>query len=188
MVAGIVQIIAGRFKVGQWFRAISPAVIYGMLSGIGVLIFASQVHVMVDDKPGANGLTNLVTIPQAIMKGLDFSAGSPHHLAAGVGLVTLLVLLGWNAIKDKFPSWLALMPAPLLAVIAGVAVAQAMGLNIQYVEVPASFNDMIQFPTTAGLQKLLDPSILGSSVALGIIASTEALLAPPDNARRVRRI
>ena len=27
MVAGIVQIIAGRFKVGQWFRAISPAVI-----------------------------------------------------------------------------------------------------------------------------------------------------------------
>lgn len=176
MVAGIVQIIAGRFKVGQWFRAISPAVIYGMLSGIGVLIFASQVHVMVDTKPGANGLTNLVTIPQAIMKGLDFSAGSPHHLAAGVGLVTLLVLLGWNAIKDKFPSWLALMPAPLLAVIAGVAVAQAMGLNIQYVEVPASFNDMIQFPTTAGLQKLLDPSILGSSVALGIIASTEALL------------
>ena len=66
MVAGIVQIIAGRFKVGQWFRAISPAVIYGMLSGIGVLIFASQVHVMVDDKPGANGLTNLVTIPRRL--------------------------------------------------------------------------------------------------------------------------
>ena len=35
---------------------------------------------------------------------------------------------------------------------------------------------MIQFPTTVGLQKLLDPSILGSSVALGVIASTEALL------------
>ncbi len=49
--------------------AVSPAVIKGMLAGIGVLIFASQFHVMVDDKPKGSGIRNLVTIPQAIGKG-----------------------------------------------------------------------------------------------------------------------
>ena len=41
-----------------------------MLAGIGVLIFASQFHVMVDDKPKENGIRNLISIPQAIAKGL----------------------------------------------------------------------------------------------------------------------
>jgi len=70
LVGGIIQIAAGVLKLGQWFRAVSPAVIKGMLAGIGVLIFASQFHVMVDDKPKGSGLQNLITIPQAVMKGL----------------------------------------------------------------------------------------------------------------------
>ncbi|MEM8946808.1 MAG: SulP family inorganic anion transporter [Planctomycetota bacterium] len=70
LLAGILQLLAGIFKLGQWFRAVSPAVIKGMLAGIGVLIFASQFHVMIDDKPKGNGITNLVTIPQAIVKAI----------------------------------------------------------------------------------------------------------------------
>ncbi len=74
--AGLLQILAGFFKLGQWFRAVSPAVIHGMLAGIGVLIFASQFHVMVDDKPKENGIRNLITIPQAIAKGLPLPEAS----------------------------------------------------------------------------------------------------------------
>jgi MFS superfamily sulfate permease-like transporter len=70
LIAGVAQILAGVFKLGQWFRAVSPAVIKGMLAGIGVLILVSQFHVMVDDKPKQNGIQNLITIPQAIAKGL----------------------------------------------------------------------------------------------------------------------
>ena len=74
LLAGGIQITAGVFRLGQWFRAVSPAVISGMLAGIGVLIFASQFHVMVDDKPRGSGLENLATIPAAIAKGV----GVPH--------------------------------------------------------------------------------------------------------------
>ena len=42
LLAGATQLAAGAMRVGQWFRAVSPAVIHGMLAGIGVLIFASQ--------------------------------------------------------------------------------------------------------------------------------------------------
>ena len=41
--AGLLQLAAGTFKLGQWFRAVSPAVIYGMLAGIGVLILGVAV-------------------------------------------------------------------------------------------------------------------------------------------------
>lgn len=70
LMAGAIQLVAGIFKLGQWFRAVSPAVIKGMLAGIGVLIFASQFHVMVDDKPQGSGLTNLLTIPSAVGKAM----------------------------------------------------------------------------------------------------------------------
>jgi MFS superfamily sulfate permease-like transporter len=72
LLAGVIQIVAGALRLGPWFRAVSPAVINGMLAGIGVLIFASQFHVMVDDKPRGSGLENLATIPQAVYKGVGF--------------------------------------------------------------------------------------------------------------------
>lgn len=70
LLAGALQLTAGALRLGQWFRAVSPAVIKGMLAGIGVLIFASQFHVMVDDRPRGSGIENLATIPQAIGKAL----------------------------------------------------------------------------------------------------------------------
>jgi MFS superfamily sulfate permease-like transporter len=74
LIAGALQIAAGALRLGQWFRAVSPAVIKGMLAGIGVLIFASQFHVMVDDRPKESGIENLLSIPEAIAKGVQI----PH--------------------------------------------------------------------------------------------------------------
>lgn len=76
LAAGLMQVIAGLFKLGQWFRAVSPAVIKGMLAGIGLLILVSQFHVMIDDKPKESGIQNLITIPQAIVKGIGFPEAS----------------------------------------------------------------------------------------------------------------
>ncbi|MEX0716355.1 MAG: SulP family inorganic anion transporter [Planctomycetaceae bacterium] len=68
LIAGAAQVLAGAVGLGQWFRAVSPAVVKGMLAGIGVLIFGSQFHVMVDDKPRENGIANLVSIPESVAK------------------------------------------------------------------------------------------------------------------------
>ncbi|MBX7167459.1 MAG: SulP family inorganic anion transporter, partial [Pirellulales bacterium] len=73
-VAGALQVLAAALRLGQWFRAVSPAVIHGMLSGIGILIFASQFHVMVDDRPRESGWENLFTLPSALQKGLPLPA------------------------------------------------------------------------------------------------------------------
>src|SRR5512145_381861 len=71
LLAGLMQLAAGLLKLGQWFRAVSPAVIHGMLAGIGVLIFASQFHVMLDRKPIGSGVANFSGIPGALMEALS---------------------------------------------------------------------------------------------------------------------
>src|SRR5688572_6081516 len=96
IVAGLVQITAGLLKAGQVFRAISPSVIFGMLAGIGILIFGAQFHVMVDDQPRSDGLKNLLAIPQSIAKGIFPAEGSVHHLAAYVGVGTIVIVILWN--------------------------------------------------------------------------------------------
>lgn len=68
IVAGLVQLSAGIGKLGQWFRAVSPAVIKGMLAGIGFLILGGQFHVMLDEKPPGSGARNLQEIPAAIAR------------------------------------------------------------------------------------------------------------------------
>ena len=80
LLAGVIQLAAGLLRIGQWFRAVSPAVIRGMLSGIGVLIFACQFHLMVDDSPKEGGVANLVTIPQSIAKGIGIPEMSSSTL------------------------------------------------------------------------------------------------------------
>lgn len=72
LVAGALQFMAGLARLGQWFRAVSPAVIKGMLAGIGLLILAGQFHVMLDAKPPAAGARNLQSIPAAVWQALSF--------------------------------------------------------------------------------------------------------------------
>jgi MFS superfamily sulfate permease-like transporter len=73
LIAGIMQMLAAVLRLGEWFRAVSPAVVRGMLAGIGVLIFASQFHVMLDDVPTGNGLRDLISIPKTLSKALRWS-------------------------------------------------------------------------------------------------------------------
>jgi MFS superfamily sulfate permease-like transporter len=173
LAAGIMQMGAGLLKVGQWFRSIAPAVVYGMLAGIGVLIFAAQFHVMVDDAPRTNGIRNLLAIPEAIYKGVMPSDDTVHHLAAIVGLVTIASLILWA----KFaPSKLKWVPGALVGVGLGTAVAHLLGLEIKYVNIPDNLIGTLATPSLATFTKLADYKLLLEAAALAFVASAETLL------------
>lgn len=172
LIAGAVQMAAGVMKLGGWFRAVSPAVIHGMLAGIGVLIIASQFHVMVDDFPKGSGMTNLLSIPEAIWKGFVPFSGTSHNLAAFVGLMTILVMVGWS----YAPSWLKRVPAPLAAVVIATALAWGLQLPINYVSVPENLLSVVQWPTWEGLLRALEGPVLLAGVSIALIASAETLL------------
>lgn len=173
LAAGLIQLVAGSLKWGQYFRAVAPPVIYAMLAGIGVLIFAAQFHVMVDDSPKGSGIQNLLSIPQAIYKGMVPADETTHHLAAIVGLVTIGSILLWSKFR---PSKLAAVPPALVAVVLATGVAFAFAYPIKYIAVPTNLLDATIWPTAATLGRLLDPSILGAALAMALIASAETLL------------
>jgi len=174
LAAGVLQMLAGVFRLGRWFRAVSPAVIQGMLSGIGVLIFANQFHVMVDDDPAGNGLENLISIPMAIYKGVNPAVGDrAHHIASGIGLLTIVSLIAWNQFK---PKQLRMVPGPLVAVVLATAVAAVFAAPVLYVEVPANLLNSLNIPNPEDFGRLTEGKILGEAFAFAVIASAETLL------------
>jgi len=174
MIGGALQLAAGLLKLGQWFRAVSPAVIHGMLAGIGVLIFVSQFHIMVDDRPRGTGLDNLLMIPDALWKGVVPSEHAGHDDAARIGLLTIGLLVLW---KPLAPRRLKVIPAPLVAVTIVTAVTVFLHLPIKQVAVPDRLLDAVQLPAWDGLDRLAEwRALLVAGAALAFIASAETLL------------
>ena len=175
-IGGAIQFAAGLLGLGRWFRAVSPAVIHGMLAGIGILILASQFHVMLDDGPQGDGLSNLLSIPAAII-GIfttDGPAGDgTHQLAALIGVVTILALVMWAKFR---PSSLRVVPAPLLAVIIGSGFAFFMGFDVRMVSVPDNLLDSATWLSPASFRLVTEPGFVIEAIGIAVIASAETLL------------
>ncbi|MFH8737321.1 SulP family inorganic anion transporter [Streptomyces sp. NPDC017964] len=135
--AGLLQIGLGVLRLGRWFRAVSVAVVHGMLAGIGLVLVAGQVYAKGDatsvPASGVGTVLGLAALP---------GASDPVALAVGVGTVLVLVL---------WPRWrraARLLPAPLAAIRPAAVVTGAFGLPVRRVEVRGLF-DAVQLPSPA---------------------------------------
>ena len=176
MMSGVIQIAAGALRFGPVFRAVSPALIQGMLAGIGLLIFASQFHVMVDDTPpGAGqefgGVVNLWSLPLADLEGRDAwrrtsapqssdCSRSPPFSRGAAGR------------RD----WLSFLPAPLVGVGLATAVAAYFALDIKYVPAPDDLLAAVNLPTTHTLGRIGEGAIWAAALSLAFVSSAESLL------------
>ncbi len=172
LLAGALQLLAGRLKLGCWFRVTAPAVVYGMLAGIGILIVLSQLHVMMDAQPEASGLDNLGAFPAALWAVLPFSGGN-GMAAASLGLLTIACMWTWDRLR---PQRLRLLPGALLGVAAATLVGLWLGLDVRRVEVPDNLADAISWLQPADLLAFADPGLLVAALAVAFIASAETLL------------
>jgi len=172
LLAGALQLLAGRLKLGCWFRVTAPAVVYGMLAGIGILIVLSQLHVMMDAQPEASGLDNLGAFPAALWAALPLSGGN-GMAAASLGLLTIACMWTWDRLR---PQRLRLLPGALLGVAAATLVGLWLGLDVRRVEVPDNLADAISWLQPADLLAFADPGLLVAALAVAFIASAETLL------------
>ena len=173
LLAGALQLVAGLFKIGRQFQAVSPAVIRGMLSGIGLLIVLGQFHVMLDvDIPGS-GVDNLLAIPETVWQAITQHDDLAHDEAALLGVATLLVVVLWDKLKRG--RW-TIVPGPLLGVVMAGALASVLRLPIRYVVIPEDFAALVHLPTTDVLTSVFDSSVLAAAAGLAFVASAETLL------------
>ena len=172
--AGAVQIVMGLFGLGRWFQAISPAVIQGMLAGIGVLIISGQVLVMLDFSPEGSGLANLAAIPGDLwMTVVPHDGGTNQHVAAlSLGLLALAVLIAWGYVPGKFK----MLPGPLVAIVAVVLLDVALDIPTTNVSIEGNLLDAVQLTTPAVVGEYSVRTIVTSGLAIALIASAETLL------------
>ncbi|MGU9857703.1 SulP family inorganic anion transporter [Pseudomonas sp. LF245] len=169
LLAGFLQLVAGRLRLGCWFRVTAPAVVYGMLAGIGVLIVLSQIHVMLDGVPKPSGLDNLAGFPAAVAQAIP----SVGWQAGLLGLSTMLVMYVWDQFR---PKTLRFVPGALLGVGLTTLVSLMLALQVKRVEVPENLADAIDWLRPSDLLNLADPQLLIAAFAVAFIASAETLL------------
>ncbi|RKH67452.1 SulP family inorganic anion transporter [Corallococcus aberystwythensis] len=161
--AGLVQVALGVLKVARSALAISPAVIHGMLAGIGILIVLGQVHIVLGGSPQSNAWNNIRELPGQI--------ADLHGPATLLGLLTLGVLIAWQFLPN---GKLKKVPGPLVAVVGGTVVAAVMNADVKRVQLAADALSAIQLPS------LPEGSMWGAFfvavLSLALVASAESLL------------
>jgi SulP family sulfate permease len=112
--AGLVVLLIAGLRLGRMMELMPHSVLVGFTAGIGVLILLSQLPAALGiEAKGAN-----------IIEKLAFTFGhleQAHYTELPVLGATLLAALAWK--KTRLARWI---PAPLVALIAGTAVGQAL--------------------------------------------------------------
>ena len=162
--AGVLQIGFGLSRLGRFAQAIPPAVVHGMLAGIGGTIVLSQLHVLLGGQPQSGALDSLRELPAQFV--------NAHGPAVVVGLVTVGLMLAW----PRLPGVLRSIPAALVAVVAATALASVLDPvlgSAARVELPSGLLAAISLPVLPdGQWAALAVGVL----TVALVASVESLL------------
>lgn len=92
LAAGLLQLAMGALRLGRWFRAISVAVVQGMLAGIGLVLIAGQLYAVAG--VGAPGPT------LEKFGGLARLLVEADWAGIALGAATVLVMAGWRKLPE----------------------------------------------------------------------------------------
>jgi len=181
MLAGLFQVIMGRYKMGSLSAFFPTPVVHGMLAAMGISIMAKQTHVMLGVTPEPGDLYSQIgQIPSSFLN-------STTEIAS-IGLISLAILFIWPYIKQ---SKLGKIPAPLMVLLVGMALAQFYGIQHEHihfgqaqlhehlitppflVEVPADFTQYFYLPD---FSKILTFEFWVATITICMVASLESLL------------
>ncbi|MFE8938475.1 SulP family inorganic anion transporter [Streptomyces sp. NPDC007872] len=167
LIAGLLQLAMGFFRIGRWFRAISVSVVEGMLCGIGLVIIAGQIYAAAGLKAPETGVGKITGLPRAFADAFG-STEALASLAIGAGTIAVIVL--WRRLPERVQS----VPGALAAVVLATAAALGLGLPVATVEVEGLLG-VVQPPGAEAFGELASPAIWGTIIAFALIASAESL-------------
>ncbi|MEU9590400.1 SulP family inorganic anion transporter [Streptomyces sp. NPDC048193] len=182
--AGLAQLGLGCLRVARTALAVSPAIVHGMLAGIGVTIAVAQLHIVLGGTPQSAVPDNLRALPAQL------ADAQPADLA--VSVLTLSLLLLWPRIPGRAGQLLGKVPAALIAVAGATAVAALAGLRLPKVDLPSwSSHALATLPDgpVLGLVAAVLTTTLVCSVQslLGAVAVDKLVAARPGLTGRVKR-
>ncbi|WP_405535995.1 SulP family inorganic anion transporter [Streptomyces sp. NBC_00075] len=163
VLAGLAQLGLGCLRVARTALAVSPAVVHGMLAGIGVTIAVAQLHIVLGGTPESAVLDNLRALP-AQLAGLDPDAVS-------MSVLTLTLLLLWPRLPGRAGSMLRKVPAALVAVTGATLTAALAGLSLPKVDLPSWRSHAL-----AGLPEGPVLGLVAAVLTVTLVCSVQSLL------------
>ncbi|MGW1930672.1 SulP family inorganic anion transporter [Streptomyces sp. NPDC001919] len=129
VLAGLAQLGLSVLRVARSALAVSPAIVHGMLGGIGVTIALAQLHIVLGSTPQSSAVDNFLGLPAQL--------AHIHPAALGISALTVVVLLCWPRLPGRAGKLLRKVPAALVAVAGATAVATLAGLAVPRVDLPS---------------------------------------------------
>lgn len=109
VLAGILQLLVGLFKLGKFVRLIPQPVMYGFLNGLAIIIFMAQVQQF-----------RLPSDPSSWM------SGTALYTMLGLTFLTVLIVLGFPKLTKK-------IPASLVAILVVFGLVTVWGIDTKKV-------------------------------------------------------
>jgi carbonic anhydrase len=120
--AGVVQLVLGFLKVARGTLVIAPAVVHGMLAGIGISIAVAQIHVALGGSPASSPIANVMALPRQL--------GVEQRRLSRLSDIAILIL--WKRLP--FPP--SVDPAPLVAVLVASLASVVFPMEVARVNLP----------------------------------------------------
>ncbi|WP_328434222.1 bifunctional SulP family inorganic anion transporter/carbonic anhydrase [Streptomyces sp. NBC_00425] len=163
VLAGLAQLGLGCLRVARTALAVSPAIVHGMLAGIGVTIAVAQLHVVLGGNPQSSVLDNLRSLPPQL--------AHLHPSAVVVSALTLALLLLWPRIPGRAGRLLNKVPAALVAVTGATTMAALAGLTLPKVDLPSWSSHAL-----AGLPEGPVLGLVAAVLTTTLVCSVQSLL------------
>jgi carbonic anhydrase len=164
--AGLLQLALGRLRVARSALAVSPAIVHGMIAGIGITIALAQLHIVLGGDPERSAVANVAALPRQL--------SHPHPAALILSTVTVTVLLCWPRLRrlpGRAARWAARVPGPLAAVAFATVAASVAGLGTPRVELPSWRSHALPELPDAPV-----PGLLAGVLTLTLVAGVQTLL------------
>ncbi|WSB98680.1 SulP family inorganic anion transporter [Streptomyces scopuliridis] len=161
--AGFAQLGLAALRVARSALAVSPAIVHGMLAGIGVTIALAQLHIVLGGTPQSSAVDNV--------RGLPAQLANLHPGALSVSLLTIAVLLAWPRIPGRTGRIVRKIPGTLAAVAIATALAALAGVSLERVDLPSwSSHALPALPEGPVL------GLLAAVLTVTLVGSVESLL------------
>ncbi|WP_405790007.1 SulP family inorganic anion transporter [Streptomyces sp. NBC_00029] len=173
VLAGVCQLGLAALRTARSALMVSPAIVHGMLAGIGVTIALAQLHIVLGGTPQSNAVANVLGLPGQL--------ADLHPVALGVSALTLIVLLGWPRLPGRVGRALRKVPAALAAVATATAIAAVAGLSLPRVDLPSwrshALPELPEGPVLGLIAAVLTITLVGSVESLLSAVATDKLIA-----------
>lgn len=182
VLAGGIQLLLGFLRAGTVANYFPSNVITGMLTAIGLIIILKQIpHAFGYDADAEGDFAFIQTDGENTFSSLISMLNHIHLGAVIITLISIGILLYWS----KIPK-VSVIPAPLVAVLAGVGINQLflaggskLGLEQSHlVSLPVadSFSDFVGQFTIPDFSQLANSEVWIVAVTIAVVASIETLL------------